>query len=187
MKRRHYHILVYVAMLAAQGIVIGMLEQFIPSPFAFAPGAKLGLANLITIIAIFTLPKKHSVQVLLIRILLTTLLGGNISTFLYSFAGGTLSYFVMLMIQLLGPKRVSIIGISVMGGIAHNIGQLSMAAFMAQSWAVLNYLPVLAFSGVLAGLAVGFVGNLLLHKISVLRVYHNELVKSKSQLTWLEQ
>lgn len=185
MKRGQYHLLVYIAMLAAQGVVIGLIERFIPSPFAFAPGAKLGLANLITIIAIFTLPKKYSFQVVAIRILLTTLLGGTLSTFMYSAAGGVLSYLVMILIQYLGPKRVSIVGISVMGGIAHNVGQLGMAAILAQSWAVLNYLPILSISGILAGFAVGFAGNLLLHKISVLRVYHDDLMQSKSQINWL--
>ena len=185
MKRGQYHLLVYIAMLAAQGVVIGLIERFIPSPFAFAPGAKLGLANLITIIAIFTLPKKHSFQVVAIRILLTTLLGGTLSNFMYSAAGGVLSYLVMILIQYLGPKRVSIVGISVMGGIAHNVGQLGMAAILAQSWAVLNYLPILSISGILAGFAVGFAGNLLLHKISVLRVYHDDLMQAKSQINWL--
>lgn len=185
LKRGQYHLLVYIAMLAAQGVVIGLIERFIPSPFAFAPGAKLGLANLITIIAIFTLPKKYSFQVVAIRILLTTLLGGTLSNFMYSAAGGVLSYLVMILIQYLGPKRVSIVGISVMGGIVHNVGQLGMAAILAQSWAVLNYLPILSISGILAGFAVGFAGNLLLHKISVLRVYHDDLMQAKSQINWL--
>ncbi|MBR7927205.1 Gx transporter family protein [Aerococcaceae bacterium zg-ZUI334] len=185
MKRGRYQLLVYLAMLAAQGVVISLLERFIPSPFAFAPGAKLGLANLVTIIAIFTLPKKYSLQVVALRLVLATLLGGTLSTFLYSAAGGLLSYLVMILLQYLGPKRVSIVGISVMGGMAHNLGQLSMAALLAKSWAVLNYLPVLSVSGILAGFAVGFVGNLLLHKISVLRVYHDELIKSRAQESWL--
>ena len=60
-----------------------------------------------------------------------------------------------------------------------------MAAILAQSWAVLNYLPILSISGILAGFAVGFAGNLLLHKISVLRVYHDDLMQAKSQINWL--
>lgn len=182
MKRGRYQLLVYIAMLAAQGVVISLLERMIPSPFTFAPGAKLGLANLVTIIAIFTLPKRYSLQVVSIRILLTMLLGGTLSTFLYSVAGGILSYLMMLVIKKLGPTRVSIIGISVMGGVAHNVGQLSMAALLAQSWAVLNYLPVLSISGILAGFAVGFAGNLLLHKIVILRIYHEQ----ENQSSWLQ-
>ncbi|WP_028125671.1 Gx transporter family protein [Eremococcus coleocola] len=186
MLRSRYQILVYVAVLAAQAIIIGLLEQFIPSPFVFAPGAKIGLANIITVIAIFTLPYTQSFQVLVIRIFLTALLGGNMSTFFYSAVAGFLSYIFMCLAQLLGPKRVSIIGISILGGVMHNVGQLFVAAFFAKSWSVLNYLPVLSFSGILAGLAVGTLGNYLLTRVASLRLYHQELVLSQAKQNWLE-
>ena len=67
MRRSRYQIMVYIAMLAAQAVVISILEGAIPSPLSFAPGAKLGLANLISVIAIFTLPFSKSIQVVLIR------------------------------------------------------------------------------------------------------------------------
>lgn len=187
MTRGKYHLMVYIAMLAAQGLVISLVERMIPSPFAVAPGAKLGLANLVTIIAIFTLPAKQSSQVVLLRVVLTMLIGGTLSTFLYSFAGAILSYLVMVLLKGLGPQRVSIIGISVMGGMAHNIGQLTMAALLAKSWAVLNYLPILSFSGLLAGFAVGFVGNFLLHRVSLLRLYHQEMINKSTNQSWLQQ
>lgn len=91
--------IVYIALLAAQGVVIGLIERSIPFPFAFAPGAKLGLANLITIISIFTLPVKDSFTVVWMRLLLTTLLGGTLSTFMYSCAGALLSYVGMLAVN----------------------------------------------------------------------------------------
>ena len=84
--------LIYISLLAAQGVVITMMERAIPFPFAFAPGAKLGLANIITLLAIFTLPYKDSLKVVWMRLLISTLLGGTLSTFLYSFAGAFLSY-----------------------------------------------------------------------------------------------
>lgn len=186
MKRSRYQIMVYIAMLAAQAVIISILEGAIPSPLSFAPGAKLGLANLITVIAIFTLPVSKSIQVVLVRIILTALIGGNMSTFFYSLAGGLLSYAVMLLSKQLGPKRVSIIGISILGGVMHNIGQLSVAALFARTFSVLNYLPILSFSGILAGFVVGFVGNFLLERISILQIYHKELAQSSSQVNWLE-
>lgn len=186
MKRSRYQIMVYIAMLAAQAVIISILEGAIPSPLAFAPGAKLGLANLITVIAIFTLPVSKSIQVVGIRIILTALIGGNLSTFFYSLAGGLLSYVAMLLAQKLGPKRVSIIGISILGGVMHNIGQLSVAALFARSFSVMNYLPVLSLSGILAGFVVGFTGNFLLERISILRVYHSELIQDHSQSDWLK-
>jgi heptaprenyl diphosphate synthase len=113
--------LIYISLLAAQGVVITLLERAILFPFAFAPGAKLGLANIITLLAIFTLPYKDSLKVVWMRLLISTLLGGTLSTFLYSFAGAFLSYGGMLLVRLLGPKRVSMIGISATGGILHNL------------------------------------------------------------------
>ena len=104
--------MVYISLLVAQALVIGLIENMIPYPFGFAPGAKMGLANLITIIAIFTLSKRETITLISLRLCLSTLLGGTVSTFLYSFSGAVLSYIGMMLVKSLGPKRVSIIGIS---------------------------------------------------------------------------
>ena len=166
--------LVYISLLVAQGVIIGLLENMIPFPFAFAPGAKLGLANLITIIALFTLSTKESFTLVCMRLILTTLLGGTISTFLYSAAGAFLSYFGMLLIKQLGPKRVSVIGISSAGGFLHNVGQLLVASFIARSWTVMMYLPVLSLIGILAGIAVGIAANYLLEHVNIFKYFqHN--------------
>lgn len=95
---------IYIALLCAQGVIIGLLERMIPFPFAFAPGAKLGLANLITIISLFTMSIPDSFILMCLRLLLTTLLGGTLSTFLYSGAGAVLSWFGMLLIKQLGEN-----------------------------------------------------------------------------------
>lgn len=159
---------IYISLLVAQGVVIGLLERMIPFPFAFAPGAKLGLANLITIIAIFTMSKKESFFLVCLRLLLTTFLGGTVSTLLYSASGAFLSYAGMLLIKGLGPKRVSVIGISAAGGFLHNVGQLVTASWISGSWNVMLYLPVLSFIGILAGIAVGIAANYLLEHVSTL-------------------
>ncbi|WP_095122877.1 MULTISPECIES: Gx transporter family protein [Streptococcus] len=167
--------LMFITMLVAQAVVISFFERFIPTPFAFAPGAKLGLGNLITIISIFTLPLKDSAKVVSFRLLVSTFLSGTFSTFLYGFAGTLFSFIIMTIIKQLGPKRVSIIGISVMGGIMHNIGQLVVFALIGQSWLVLNYLPILSFSGILSGFFVGLTGNYLLTKIKPLQEFQKLL------------
>lgn len=161
--------IIFISLLVAQGVVIGLIENTIPYPFAFAPGAKLGLANLITIIALFTMPKRDSFLLIWLRLILTTLLGGTVSTFLYSMSGSLLSYFGMLLVKQLGPKRVSIIGISAAGGFLHNVGQLVTASWIAQSWSVMLYLPVLAFFGILSGIAIGIAANYLLQRVDTLR------------------
>ena len=179
--------LIYISLLAAQGVVITMLERAIPFPFAFAPGAKLGLANIITLLAIFTLPYKDSLKVVWMRLLISTLLGGTLSTFLYSFAGAFLSYGGMLLVRLLGPKRVSMIGISATGGILHNVGQLAMASLIAQSFSVMLYLPILSITGIFSGVAVGVAANYLLEHVSTIRQFQSEeAAKSKLTKAWYE-
>lgn len=90
-------------------------------------------------------------------------------TFLYSMSGSLLSYFGMSLVKQLGPKRVSIIGISAAGGFLHNVGQLITASWIAQSWSVMLYLPVLSFFGILSGIAIGIAANYLLRRVETLR------------------
>ncbi|WP_265456504.1 Gx transporter family protein [Enterococcus sp. HY326] len=173
---------IYISLLVAQGVVIGLIENMIPYPFAFAPGAKLGLANLITIISIFTLRKRDSFTLVCMRLILTTLLGGTLSTFLYSMSGAILSYFGMLLMKSLGPKRVSIIGISATGGFLHNVGQLVTASFIAQSWPVMMYLPILSFLGILSGIAIGIAANYLLRHVRTIRQFQKEQERRTKQV-----
>lgn len=164
MNQAHLHRLVYIAILTATATIIGIVESLFPSPFAFAPGAKFGFANLVMLMAIFTLRKSEVIILMLLKLLLTGLFTG-FSVFLYSAAGGVLSLLAMYLIKALGPKLVSLIGVSLAGGFCHNVGQLLMATWIAQTPAVLLYLPWLAFFGLLAGFFIGIAGNTLLLKI----------------------
>lgn len=179
--------LLYISLLAAQGVVITLLERSIPFPFAFAPGAKLGLANMVTILALFTLPYKDSFKVVWMRLIVSTFLGGTLSTFLYSFSGAFLSYFGMLFVRKLGPKRVSLIGVSATGGILHNVGQLVVASVIAQSFSVMLYLPILAFTGIFSGIAVGIAANYLMEHVATIRQFQREEARA-NRLTkaWYE-
>ncbi|MDL4840487.1 Gx transporter family protein [Aquibacillus rhizosphaerae] len=163
--------LVYIALLASQAVIISLLERAIPFPFAIAPGAKLGLANIMTIMALYTLSTKDTLKVIAIRLLLATLLGGTISSFMYSTSGAIVSFFGMWTVKKLGPKRVSLIGVSTTGAILHNVGQLAIASWIAQTWTVLLYLPVLSFVGILSGIAIGIVANYLLIHVEKLHYY----------------
>ena len=165
--------LVYIALLAAQAVIISLLERAIPFPFPVAPGAKLGLANIITCMALYTLSTKDAGKVVTIRIILATLLGGTISSFLYSASGAVLSFIGMWAVKQLGPKRVSLIGVSTAGAILHNIGQLSVASWIAQTWTVMLYLPVLSAVGILSGIAIGIVANYLITHVEKLHYYHS--------------
>ncbi|MFC5463393.1 Gx transporter family protein [Lederbergia graminis] len=164
--------IVLIALLAAQAVIISLIERAIPFPFAIAPGAKLGLANIITCIALYTLTTKDACKVVIIRLILATLLGGTISTFMYSGAGAIVSFFGMWMVKKLGPSRISLIGVSVTGAILHNFGQLVVASWIAKTWTVLLYLPVLSFIGLLSGIAIGILANYLLTHVEKLHYYY---------------
>ncbi|WP_067841246.1 Gx transporter family protein [Amphibacillus sediminis] len=163
--------LVYIALLAAQAVIISLIERAIPSPFFFAPGAKLGLANIITCMAIYTLRVRDASKVIMIRLILATLLGGTISTFLYSAAGSLLSFIGMLTIKKLSFGKVSLIGVSATGAVLHNIGQLLIASWVAQTWSVMLYLPILSLIGILTGIAIGITANYLLTHVEKLYYY----------------
>ena len=178
---------VYIALLAAQAAVISLIEGLVPNLLAFAPGAKIGLANIVTLVAIFTLSYKDSFKVVGMRLLLTSLLGGTLSTFMYSFAGSILSYLGMLLVYQLGPKKVSFIGISATGGILFNIGQLGVASLVAQSFSVMLYLPVLSIAGIIAGIIVGLAGNFMMRNIATIKkMQSEEAQKSKLSRAWYE-
>lgn len=172
---------IYISMLVAQGVIISLLENMIPYPFALAPGAKLGLANLITIIAIFTMKRNQVLFLICMRLVLSALLGGTLSTFFYSASGALLSYLGMILVRKLGPKRVSIIGISAVGGFLHNVGQLFITSFFAQSWAPMLYLPFLSFFGLLSGIAIGIAANYLLKHVQTLRKFQLDYEQNTKQ------
>lgn len=172
---------IYISMLVAQGVIISLVENMIPYPFAFAPGAKLGLVNLITIVAIFTMKRRQVLFLICLRLIISTLLGGTLSTFFYSASGVILSYLGMILVKQLGPKRVSIIGISATGGFLHNVGQLLTTSFFAQSWAPMAYLPILSPLGILSGIATGIAANYLLKHVQTLRKFQLDYEKNSKQ------
>lgn len=163
--------LVYIALLAAQAAIIGLIERSIPSPFFFAPGAKLGLSNIITCMALYTLSAKDASKVVLVRLILAALLGGTLSTFIYSASGALLSFLGMLFIKKMQFLPISLIGVSVTGAVLHNIGQLVVASWIAQTWTVMLYLPVLSLIGILTGFAIGITANYLLTHVDQLHYY----------------
>ncbi|MDR0922436.1 MAG: Gx transporter family protein [Lactobacillales bacterium] len=181
----HTKKIVYIAILVAQAVVIGLVEGMLPAVFPFAPGAKIGLANLITLLAIFTLRKRDVSLFISVRLLVQMLLGGTMSTFLYSAAGAILSFIMMEVVKSLGPKRVSVVGISAVGGFFHNVGQLLVACLIAKTWTVILYLPVLSIMGILAGLAIGIAGNYLLTHVSSLYRAHLTTM-GHAHSAWLE-
>jgi heptaprenyl diphosphate synthase len=127
------------------------------------PGVKLGLTNLVVLIALEYFGYKESFVINMIRILLVGLTFGNGFSLLYSFAGGILSFLVMVLLK--KCKRFSLSGISVSGGVSHNIAQILVAAVILQSHVLFYYLPVLLISGTVAGLVIGLISAEILKRL----------------------
>lgn len=142
----------YYGLCIALAFVLSYVESLFPT-FIAVPGVKLGLTNLVVLIALVRIGKKDAFFINMIRILLVGFTFGTAFSLLYSFAGGILSFLVMMLFY--GKNRFSVIGVSVAGGVAHNVGQILVAMVVLESNALLYYLPVLILSGTLAGVVVG--------------------------------
>lgn len=142
----------YLGLFAAVAIIFGYVESLIPF-FAGIPGIKLGLANLAVLFILETYTWKEAALVSAVRIVVIGFLFGNMFTIIYSLAGAALSLFVMTLMK--KSSGLSILGISVAGGVSHNIGQLMVAALIVENTSLLYYAPVLLISGVVTGLLIG--------------------------------
>lgn len=147
-----------VGLMTALAFILSYLESLLPVPIPI-PGIKLGLANLVVLVALYLLGAGEAFALSMVRIILISFTFGSPSTLLFSLAGGLLSYLVMWILS--RKEDFSIIGVSVAGGIMHNVGQLAVAAAVVKSGSVLYYLPVLLAAGVVTGLAIGVVASLV--------------------------
>lgn len=149
---------------AAIAMVLSYVESLIPLSFA-VPGIKLGLANIAVVFVLYKLGAKEAVLVSLIRILWMAILFGNFLTLAYSIAGAVLSLTAMILLK--RSERFSTVGVSVVGGILHNAGQILVAAIVMDTAQIAYYLPVLCVSGIAAGVAIGLVSALLIKRVPV--------------------
>ncbi len=151
--------LVYLSLLVAMALVLSLVERNIPVPF-MTPGAKLGLANLVTVLALYSLPrKKDVVMVIVVRLVLTSIFGGSVSGLMYGSMGALLSFLMMVFIKETLKDKVSIIGVSAAGAVFHNIGQVLVSMWVVQNVGVALYLPFLSIAGIVTGVFVGLTAN----------------------------
>ncbi len=153
--------MVFISLIVAQALVLHVLEGMIPVPIG-VPGAKLGLANIFTIISLYILGFKSTLVMVVLRVALSTMFGGSLSSFLFSVSGGLLSLVMMTIVKNVLKNRVSIIGVSGAGAISHNIGQLLVASFIVRNLKVMLYLPVLTFIGIGTGIFIGVAANFII-------------------------
>lgn len=156
------HRMTRIALLTALSLILFVLEGFLSLPLP-VPGAKLGLAAIVTLIALHLLPARDAALMLTLRILLASALGGGLAPMLYSLAGGTASFAAMALLK--KHTQLSIVGISAAGGFLHNMAQLLVAAAVMQTTALFSYAPVLGFVGILTGIGIGMSAQIILQKI----------------------
>ena len=163
MKNRVAHFGVYTAL----ALIFSYVETLIPINFGI-PGVKLGLANLIIVVALYKMSAKEAYALSIVRVVLAGFIFANLFSIIYSLAGGLLSLTVMALLK--KSNRFSTIGISMAGGVFHNVGQLIMAILVLESFNIAYYFPVLMISGVATGILIGIIANEMLKRLRKLQL-----------------
>ncbi len=155
------------AILAAMAMILSYIEAMFPLPVPI-PGIKLGLANLVILIAIYRLGFKYAFAINCVRIFTTGLLFTGLFGALYSFAGGVLSIIVMYILYRTG--WFSMVGVSMAGGVAHNLGQLITACIIMSNIKLISYFAILLFAGMGSGILMGIVAYYVYGKLPHLKI-----------------
>ena len=163
MKSSRTYQLASYGILIALAFILSWLETLLPNPLeGMVPGIKLGLANLVVIVALYRVSIPASITISLIRVLLVSFTFGNLSMFFYSLAGAALSLIMMLSLKHL--KCFSSTGVSIAGGLSHNLGQIIVAMLVLGS-SLFYYLPYLLLGGCISGLFIGLLASLVLRHL----------------------
>ncbi len=152
-------------MMVALAFTLSYLESLLPLSIGI-PGVKLGLANLIVLTALYLMKPYEAFIIAVIRILLAGLTFGNTYSLIYSLCGGLLSFAVMLAAS---KTRLSVIGVSMLGGVTHNLGQLAAAAVLMGTHRIVYYLPVLLVAGLLTGLLIGVLSKIITDRLQKIK------------------
>lgn len=148
--------------LTALAVIVGYLEQFIPLPVA-APGVKLGLANVVTVVTLYLMGWRAALGVSMARVVLSGLAFSGVSAMLYALAGALAA--LAGMCAMARCRAFSIVGVSVMGALLHNAAQYAVAAAIVRTAGLLSYVPVLLIAGTLTGMVVGVVAHVLVERL----------------------
>lgn len=158
----------FIGVLTAVALVLSYIEAILPPIYVTVPGIKVGLPNIIIIFILYKFGVKEAFAVSLFRVLAVTALFGNFMTFAYSTVGAVLSLAVMMLLK--KSKLFSTVGVSIAGGVCHNLGQIIVAMVLLNSAEIGYYMIVLAITGTLAGSFIGLVGALLLKRTEKIKL-----------------
>ena len=161
---------VVIAIFAAVAVVLSIVESLIPLNMS-VPGAKLGLANIMVLTCLYFMRGRDALALIVLKTILTAMIFGTFSSFLFSLFGALFSFVVMYGLLKISGKRLSLIGISIAGGVAHNIGQLTAASLIFSTSSIFYYLPMLLLTGIATGIVIGFAVRYLVPSLSRLPMF----------------
>ena len=150
----------FLGLFTAFAMILSYVERLIPT-FVAIPGIKLGLPNIAIIVILYKFGEKEAFIISMLRVLLSSLLFTNGITMLYGLVGAALSFVVMILLK----NTLSLVTVSILGGVVHNIGQIIVAYFILQTEQLMYWLPVLIISGVIAGAVIGLIAALTYKKL----------------------
>ena len=150
----------------ALSMVLSFIEHQIP-PLVAVPGVKVGLPNLVMVFMLYKIGWKETAVVSIVRVVLVSMIFGSVISMAYGLAGATLSLIGMILLK--KTKLFSTITVSVVGGVLHNVGQITIACIIMETALLVSYLPVLLISGTIAGVVIGFVAGILVKKLEKLK------------------
>lgn len=146
-----------IAVFTAFAVIVSYVESFIP--IIPIPGVKLGFANIAIVLAIYLIGIKEALIIDILRILIVGFLFGSVMSIAFALTGGILSFAVMALLA--KWNKISIVTVSICGGITHNIGQIIVAALAVQTFAVVTYVPVLLIAGLVCGAIIGMISAII--------------------------
>lgn len=160
--------LIYLSLLSAIGIVLGLFESVIPIPVAI-PGARLGLSNIVVLVTIVAIGYKEGFFVSIFKTIILGIVTGAVSSFFFSIGGAILSSISMILAHKFLRKYLSLIGISEIGSFFHNLGQVLVACFIMKTTTILAYLPLLVILGIFTGYFVGLASIYTVDNTNILK------------------
>ena len=152
-----------MAMMLVFALMVSYIERYIPPPIPMLPGIKVGLANIVVLLLLYLWGYRYALSLNILRILLSGLLFTGVWGAVYALSGAVFSFISMALLK--RSRLFGVVGVSVIGGAAHNLGQLCVAALATATGGLFYYLPVLIVSGVITGVLVGYLAGLLIQRI----------------------
>ncbi|HEY2492079.1 MAG TPA: Gx transporter family protein [Paenibacillus sp.] len=163
---------VIIAIFAAVAVVLSIVESIIPINIQL-PGAKLGLANIMILTCLYFLRGRDALLLVIMKTVVTAFIFGTFSSLLFSLLGSLFSFIVMFALMKLGRKQISLIGISIIGGVAHNFGQITAASLVFRTTNIYYYMPLLLLTGLVTGILVGIAVQYLIPSLSKLSLFED--------------